>query len=117
MPVIISVIFADFNFLFPAIDCDFEKNPDLSQAEEIEIEFENTSLSCAATLHNSTLWNMDSERGYWYYSNDIKACLTINSQGNLKVSVCSFAVPNTNMFYKTRNTTQCRQHVSQSKEK
>ena len=81
-------------FLFPAIDCDIEKITNLPQndglqTDGIEIEFDNTILSCVATLHNSALWNMDSKGGYWHYSFDIKTYLIIDSQGNLKVTVCS----------------------------
>ena len=90
-------------FLFPAIDCETEENLNPSQNEPIDIEF-GDGLVCVATLNNSALWNMNSDRGYWLDSNDIKPYLTINSEGNLEVRVS-----NANSFYKTRNpATQCR---------
>ena len=75
-------------FLFPAIDCHTEHTLNTSQPTNIQIEFED-QVSCVATLHNSALWNIDLEGGYWHYSNDIKTYLTFDSKGKLKVSVCS----------------------------
>ena len=87
---------------FPAIDCKTEENLNPPQNEAIEIEC-GDGLVCMATLNNSALWNMNSDRGYWLDSNDIKPYLTINSEGQLEVRVS-----NANSFYKTRNpATQC----------
>ena len=75
-------------FLFPAIDCDTEEILNLSQNKGIDTEFDK-SLAYVVALYGVAVWNMNSSGGYWFYSNDIKTYLNIDSVGKLKVSVFS----------------------------